>query len=139
MSANLVASPRRAGDDARIMGMAPRRWHAQRALAGFFVLAPLAFVLAVSFAVTPEDIESGRVVLSPPCLFKLAVGRPCPSCGLTRAFAALSHGELELASSYNRAGLAVYALFWLTALAAAFHGLRSTFVYMRLGRSQENS
>jgi Protein of unknown function (DUF2752) len=121
------------------MGTGPRRWHALRALASLSVLAPLALVIAISFAVTPDDIESGRVVLSPPCLFKLVLGRDCPTCGLTRAFAALSHGQLALATSYHRASIAVYVLFWIGTLVAAADGLRSTFRYVRLGRSQENS
>lgn len=134
-----VAFPARGDDDARVMGTGPRKRHALRALASLSVLAPLAVVLAISFAVTPDDIESGRVVLSPPCLFKLVLGRDCPTCGLTRAFAALSHGQLALATSYHRLSIAVYALFWIGALVAAVHVLRSTFIYMRLGRTPENT
>ncbi|UQA61937.1 DUF2752 domain-containing protein [Polyangium aurulentum] len=139
MKAFPVAFPWRRDDDARVMGTGPRRWHALRALASLSVLAPLALAIAISFLVTPDDIESGRVVLSPPCLFKLVVGRPCPTCGLTRAFAALSHGQFSLATSYHRASIAIYALFWIGAIVAATYLLRATLEYVRLGRSGENT
>jgi hypothetical protein len=88
-------------------------------LASAAVLLVLALVLAVSFVVTPEDIESGRVVLSPTCHFKAIFGRECLTCGLTRAFAALSHGRLDDAWRYNRGAPVLYALLWLGAVAAA--------------------
>lgn len=83
--------------------------------AAFFVLFS-GVPLGVSFAVTPADIESGRVRLSPPCEYKATHGEPCPTCGLTRGFAALSHGDLHDALAHNRWSLLLYAGAWLTLL-----------------------
>src|SRR5688572_26349622 len=72
-------------------------------LASAAALLVIGLVLGVSFVVTPEDVEAGRVVLSPTCHFKAIFGRECLTCGLTRAFTALSHGRLDDAWRYNRA------------------------------------
>ena len=86
-------------------------------LLGFaLALGMLGGPLGVSFLVTPEDIASGRVVLSPTCNVKRAFGIECPSCGLTRAFAALSHGRFHDSLTYNRAAPLFYGLFWAGAL-----------------------
>lgn len=102
------------------------------ALVGVLVMMPLASALSISFAVTPEEIESGAVVVAPECHIKRVFGRPCPTCGLTRAFAALSHGRVDEAARYNRAALLVYALYWLGALGAGAVALRSTIRYLAL-------
>lgn len=90
-------------------------------LVGILIAAAFVFLLSgvtlgVSFAVTPADIESGRVRLSPPCEYKATHGEPCPTCGLTRGFAALSHGEIHDALAHNRWSLFLYAGAWLTLL-----------------------
>jgi hypothetical protein len=86
------------------------------AFAYLVVLVPVMLALATSFAITPEDIESGRVVLSPPCILKQWAGVECPTCGMTRAFAALSHGRFGCAVEYNHFAPAAYAAFWAIAL-----------------------
>ena len=58
-----------------------RHRHRSLAIAGATVLLPFALSLAISFAVTPEQIESGAVVVAPTCTFKRIFGRPCPTCG----------------------------------------------------------
>ena len=84
-------------------------------LVAFLSLAlPLSAMLAISFMVTTGDIESGRIVLSPPCAFHQLFGLDCPMCGMTRAFAALSHGRLLVAWGYNRAAPMMYLAFWAT-------------------------
>ena len=85
--------------------------------------AALAASLLVSFVVTPEDIESGRVVLSPVCPSKRFLGIECLSCGMTRAFAALGHGRFSDALDYNRGAPVV----WLVFLAGAGLAFRSAF------------
>ena len=44
------------------------------------------------------------------CLFKQLTGIPCPSCGLTRSFIAISHFEFAKALQYNLAGLLIYII-----------------------------
>jgi hypothetical protein len=89
-----------------------------------FFLAISVVPLGISFAVTPADIDSGRVQLSPPCPYKAAHGRPCLSCGLTRGFAAMSHGQLGDAKRYNPAAPWLYLAFWLVALPSAAASVR---------------
>lgn len=87
--------------------------------AAFFVAfsgAPL----AVSFAVSPADIESGRVRLTPPCEYKATHGEPCPTCGLTRGFSLLSRGRVHEAQQLNRWSVPLYAAVWLTLLGSGF-------------------
>jgi hypothetical protein len=95
-------------------------------LIAFGLAAAMAWgALAVSFLVTPEEIDSGRVVLSPPCTFKQMLGAECPSCGLSRSFAALSHGKWSDSLGYNRAGPVIYAAFWLGGAAALWAAARA--------------
>lgn len=116
---------------------AERRRHASRAAAALAVFAPLALALAISFAVTPDDIDSGRVVLTPACPWSRLLRAPCPTCGLTRAFSALSHGDLDDARGHHRGALPVYALFWLGAAASAIVALRSAIRLARAGAARE--
>ena len=99
----------------------------QRLVGGLAVLLPVAGALLVSFLVTPAAIESGEVVLTPPCLTKQVLGIPCPSCGMTRAFTALSHGQFALAWSYNCLSPFLYLLFW----GLLVYGVRITVLALR--------
>lgn len=108
---------------------------ARQRLTSYAVLAaPCLVALLVSFLVTPDDIESGRVVLSAPCLTRTLLGVPCPSCGMTRAFAALSHGEVALAWHYNALAPALYAVVWAVALWASVGALQAWRGLRRLER-----
>jgi hypothetical protein len=53
------------------------------------------------------------LIPAPTCILRLALGVPCPACGLTRAALALAHLDLALAQRFHPLGLA------LTVLAAA--------------------
>jgi hypothetical protein len=94
----------------------------QRTASFALLIVPVLGSLLVSFLVTPEALETGRIVLSPPCTFKTLFGIPCLSCGMTRAFAALSHGQLALAWSYNLLAFPLYLTFW-GLLVWGVHGL----------------
>lgn len=94
----------------------------RRLIAAISVFAPTAGPLFVSFLFTPDVVESGHVVLSAPCMFKAVFGLGCPTCGMTRAFLALSHGDLVRALNYNLASPIVYLIFWGLA-AHALYGL----------------
>lgn len=91
---------------------------ALRMLAFGIAFATLAGSLVTSFLFSPEAIDSGAVVLWPSCSFRQLFGTPCPTCGLTRAFSALSHGRMQDALSYHGAAPVVYAGFWIGALAS---------------------
>jgi Protein of unknown function (DUF2752) len=97
---------------------------------GVLALA-FATVLIVSFVVSPEDITSGAVTLAPPCPMRLLLQRDCPTCGMTRAFAALGHGHLSEALYYNRAAPIVF-LGCFAAMLLGMNGLyRSICAYRR--------
>lgn len=76
------------------------RLQASHILAGLSGLA-----LLVSAFFTP-----GTLPVLPLCWFKAQTGWPCPGCGLTRAFCAISHGELDLAWQFNPFGFLFYGL-----------------------------
>ena len=84
----------------------------QRAVAFVVLLVPVLGALVASFLVTPAALETGLLSFLPPCAFKKIFGIPCASCGMTRAFSALSHGQFALAWSYNKLSPLVYAGFW---------------------------
>ena len=91
-----------------------RRQQALVLSVGLSILAlALLAALITSFLVTADDIETGRTVLSPPCLSHLLFGVDCPTCGLSRAFCALSHGEWTRAIQYNRGAPVAYGLAWV--------------------------
>jgi hypothetical protein len=61
----------------------------------------------------------------PECNFKLLVGVPCPSCGMTTSFTLLAHGDVWNSLQANFAGtvLATLGLLFVPwALASAFFG-----------------
>jgi hypothetical protein len=91
---------------------------------GLLVVA-LAAALAVSFLVTPEQIESGKLVLSPACPTKRFFGFECLSCGMTRAFTALGHGQLSRALDYNRLSPFVWIGLWIALPLAVRSALRA--------------
>ncbi len=101
------------------------RYHRTNAMTWGGLVVTLAVTLAISFGVTPEDIQSGRVWLSPSCLSVQIFNHECPTCGMTRGFAALSHGRFYEALGYNRASPIVYALAWLGLGWAAHKGVCS--------------
>ncbi|HLX63447.1 MAG TPA: DUF2752 domain-containing protein [Planctomycetota bacterium] len=61
-------------------------------------------VLAVSAIYKPETLPH-----IPMCSFKTMTGRPCPGCGLTRAFCAISHGRVGEAFYFNPFAFVFYA------------------------------
>jgi hypothetical protein len=86
-------------------------------LLGLMLFAPTALPIGVSLAVSPEDIESGRVVLTSACPAR-ARGGTCGACGLTRGFAAMSRGRVGDARAYNAAAPTLYGGTLCTALAS---------------------
>lgn len=93
--------------------------------AWLILLATTAGPIATAFLVTPEDLESRRVVLSPPCEFKRVTGRECASCGMSRGFAALAHGRFREAYEYNRATPVLFVAFLVVAALSIKLALRA--------------
>lgn len=61
--------------------------------------------LLLSFLVSPEGLPSVEV-----CSFKGLTGLPCPGCGLTRGFCAISHGRFREAWGFNAFAWPLYGL-----------------------------
>lgn len=53
-------------------------------------------VLSFSFIWTPETLPKVDI-----CFSRHALGVSCPTCGMTRAFCAMSHGRFAQATAFN--------------------------------------
>lgn len=62
-------------------------------------------VVVISFVYAPWA-SSGPVL----CPFRLLVGMPCPGCGLTRSFCAVSQGQIFQAFKYHLFGPLLFAV-----------------------------
>lgn len=71
-------------------------------------LVAIVMIFLVSLLVPP--FEQSRFTI---CLFKNFTGVPCPSCGMTRAFLFLGHGQILKASALNPLALPVAIVFLL--------------------------
>ncbi|MDO8629024.1 MAG: DUF2752 domain-containing protein [Phycisphaerales bacterium] len=88
--------------------------------AAFVVLTACVVVLAVAARLTPDPAGFGthRQLGSTPCLMPVLTGYPCPTCGMTTAFAYAVRGRLGAAFHAQPAGL-------LIALSVALAGVAS--------------
>jgi hypothetical protein len=80
-----------------------------------------ATAIALAFAVSPAQVESGPIV----CPFRLVTGLPCPGCGLTRSWVYLAHGDFSEALRANPFGyvtMAAAAVLIVAVLAALVRG-----------------
>jgi hypothetical protein len=100
---------------------------------------PWLIVFAIATQLDPYKTEDGQPLRMgthkqlglPECNFKLLVGVPCPSCGMTTSFTLLAHGDVWNSLQANFAGtvLAILGLLFVPwALASAFFG---RFVFVR--------
>ncbi|HOJ33351.1 MAG TPA: DUF2752 domain-containing protein [Candidatus Hydrogenedentes bacterium] len=69
-----------------------------------FLSALSAAILVGSMLIAPEQLPNTSL-----CAFRTITGKPCPACGLTHSFCAISRGELEAAWHYNPFGFVFYA------------------------------
>ena len=66
-------------------------------LPDLLVIILLAAALLYLAMVPPAELGFGRDI----CLIKSITHRACPGCGMTRAFSALLHGDLQQAIQFN--------------------------------------
>lgn len=82
-------------------------------LAGRLLMALLGVVLLVVWGIAcwlepdPRGFGTHEGLGLPPCSFKAWTGRPCPSCGMTTAFANMARGRLVAATKANCGGVLV--------------------------------
>ncbi len=62
------------------------------------ILLALVTLAALTIPLLPLDLVSNNHSM---CIFKMIFGRPCPGCGMTRAFWALFHGDINSALAFN--------------------------------------
>lgn len=74
-------------------------WPLDLALAGGALL-----VFAASALFTPETLPATEV-----CTLHRLTGLPCPGCGMTRAFCAITHGQFARAWLFNPFSFVFYA------------------------------
>jgi len=86
--------------------------------------------IVISFIYTPLGLPETRS-----CWFRSVSGLPCPGCGLTRAFCAISHGEFAEAWKHNPFGFGFY-LFALVLIAWPLVHYRRPDLIDRIWRSK---
>jgi hypothetical protein len=87
-----------------------RRLHHLMILVGVVIVIALAFALEVR-SPTQVGIRGFDKVLPPSCRFRSWTGLDCPSCGLTRAFVSIAHGDLAAALRFNPVSPLVFLAF----------------------------
>jgi len=74
---------------------------------GAIIVAAIAGTVLLLSSVLPS-VDNGPVL----CIFRRLTTLPCPSCGMTRGFIALGHGDLRKALTMNVASPVAYAATW---------------------------
>lgn len=74
-----------------------------------FVLGTI-ILLSISLDHVPNNLSL--------CLFRTFTGLPCPSCGMTRAFISLGHGDIHSSILLNPASILIYIATWIGFLLA---------------------
>lgn len=111
--------------ESRLKGITPD----MRRISGL-VLAGLSAMFVVSALWRPSDQPVINL-----CPFRALTGYPCPGCGMTRAFCALSHGEFLRAVHFNALSPLLYValiVVWTAALATVFNMPRARQALFRL-------
>ena len=90
-------------------------------------------IVVGSLVLSPEKLASGAYALAPACPTKALLGRPCPTCGMSRAFAALGHGRVAEAIGYHPVSPLAYGFLWAGAMLGAVQTLRTVREMRRAG------
>jgi hypothetical protein len=103
----------------------------------------VAVLLAGVFAASFLGIDRWRTDLLPGvfsesgtiCLLRNLTGLPCPTCGMTRSFCAVSRGEVGRAIDLHPLGLVVYAVFALVMVRSCLIAISGRMRWKRAGRA----
>lgn len=100
-------------------------WSAHRWCWLALALVALA-VLAIARALEPhpDGVGTHRALGIAPCMFLEWFGLPCPTCGMTTAFAHLARGQLSASLAAHPLGIPLFMLTALTPLVALRHAVR---------------
>lgn len=97
------------GEAPRVRPVPIGRWPegVVRRLTGLTVAGICGVVLGLAFWLTPDGAGHGTHMQLglPPCGWVMAMNRPCPTCGMTTAFAHAAHGRLVEAAIAQPFGL----------------------------------
>lgn len=100
-------------------------------LVGVFVVA--AWIRPYDADGQPRAMGTHMQLGLPPCSMVALMGRPCPSCGMTTAFALLVRGDVANSLRANWAGTLI-AIFWAALIPwAAASAIRARYLGIRSG------
>ena len=91
-------------------------------LINFLMIMVIIALFITLFVLEPSasGIGTHRQLVPVPCLFHLALGIPCPSCGLTTSLSFLMHGEWKAALRAHPLGLVAFLAMMLIFLASLY-------------------
>jgi hypothetical protein len=116
----------------------PRADATERVLAGLVAIGCLAILIVAAWLrPDPSGMGTHRQLGLPDCGWKLATGYPCPTCGMTTAFAHAAGGDLWASAQTQPMGMVLAVLtsagFWVS-LHVALTGSRVGLLAGRLVR-----
>jgi hypothetical protein len=92
---------------------------------GLLVGGPCLTVLVLACVVRPDSrgFETHTQLALPPCSFVQQTGMPCPTCGLTTAYANMVRGRVGAAVAANAAGVVFFVLTLAGAAVGAYQAV----------------
>ena len=81
----------------------------------WLIVSAILFLILLSFYLVPDN---ALISLSTACQIQHHNQEPCPLCGMTRAFMAISHGKLDQATAFNSWSIVLYGIFLANGLLA---------------------
>ena len=84
--------------------------------AAWLIVSAILLLIQLSFHIAPDNALTS---LSAACQIQHHNQEPCPLCGMTRAFMAISNGRLDQATAFNNWSIALYGIFLANGLLAA--------------------
>ncbi len=82
----------------------------------WLIVSAILLLILLSFHLVPDNAS---ISLSAACQIQHHNQEPCPLCGMTRAFLAISNGKLDQASAFNSFSIALYGIILANGLLAA--------------------